>query len=45
MFPQIYQIHLQRQLKNTEYLALKVLVYLWQSHKQVSRELLAILMP
>ncbi|MEG4976085.1 MULTISPECIES: hypothetical protein [unclassified Microcoleus] len=45
MFPQFYAIHLQQPLKNTEYLALKILVYLWQSHKQVSRELLAILMP
>jgi hypothetical protein len=45
MFPQFYQIHLQRQLKNTEYLTLKILVYLLQSHKQVSIELLATLMP
>ena len=45
MFPQFYQIHLQRQLKNTEYLTLKILVYLLQSHKQVSIELLATFMP
>jgi hypothetical protein len=45
MFPQFYLLHLQRQLNNTEYLTLKILVYLWQSQKQVSIELLAILMP
>jgi len=45
MFPQFYQIHLQRQLKNTEYLTLEILVYLLQSQKQVSIELLATLMP
>jgi hypothetical protein len=45
MFPQFYQIHLQQQLKNTEYLTLKILVYLLQSQKQVSIELLATLMP
>jgi hypothetical protein len=43
MFPQFYLLHLQRQLKNTEYLTLKILVYLWQSQKQVSIELLATL--
>jgi hypothetical protein len=45
MFPQFYLLYLQRQLKNTEYLTLKTLVYLWQSQKQVSIELLATLMP
>jgi len=45
MFPQFYQIHLQGQLKNTEYLTLKILVYLLQSQKQVSIEVLASLMP
>lgn len=45
MFPQFYQIHLQQQLKNSEYLTLKVLIYLLQSQKQVSIELLATLMP
>jgi len=45
MFPQFYLLHIQRQLKNTEYLNLKILVYLWQSQKQVSIELLATLMP
>ena len=45
MFPQFYQIHLQQQLKNTEYLTLKILVYLLQSQKQVSIESLATLMP
>jgi hypothetical protein len=45
MFPQFYLLHLQRQLKNTEYLTLKILVYLLQSQKQVSIELLATLMP
>jgi hypothetical protein len=45
MFPQFYQIHLQQQLKTTEYLTLKILVYLLQCHKQVSIELLASLMP
>ncbi|MBD1933896.1 hypothetical protein H6F79_19050 [Trichocoleus sp. FACHB-69] len=45
MIPQFYQIHLQQQLKNTEYLTLKLLIYLLQSHKQVSMELLATLMP
>jgi hypothetical protein len=41
MFPQFYLLHLQGQLKNTEYLTLKILVYLLQSQKQVSIELLA----
>lgn len=45
MLPQFYQSHLQTQLKNTEYLTLKMLVYLLQSHKQISLELLATLMP
>jgi hypothetical protein len=45
MCPQFYLFHLQRQLKNTEYLTLKILVYLLQSQKQVSIELLATLMP
>jgi hypothetical protein len=45
MFPQFFQIHLQQQLKTTEYLTLKILVYLLQCHKQVSIELLASLMP
>jgi hypothetical protein len=45
MFPQFYLLHLQRQLKNTEYLTLKILVYLLQSQKQVSIESLATLMP
>lgn len=45
MFPQFYQAHLQGQLKNTEYLTLKILVYFWQSQKQVSIELLDTLMP
>jgi hypothetical protein len=40
MFPQFYQIHLEQQLKNTEYLTLKILVDLLQSQKQVSIELL-----
>ena len=45
MFPQFYHIHLQQQLKTDVYLRLKILVYLWQCHKQVSIELLASLMP
>jgi hypothetical protein len=45
MLPSFYQIHLQEQLKVTEYLTLKILVYLLACHKQVSRELLASLMP
>ena len=45
MLPSFYQIHLQEQLKVTEYLTLKILVYLLEGHKQVSRELLASLMP
>ena len=45
MFPSFYQIHLQQQLKATEYLTLKILVYLLACHKQVSLELLASLMP
>jgi hypothetical protein len=45
MFPQFYLLHLQRPLKNTEYLTLKILVYLWQFQKQVSIEWLATLMP
>ena len=45
MLPTFYQIHFQKQLKNTEYLTLILLVYLLQSQKQVSIELLASLMP
>ena len=45
MLPSFYQIHLQEQLKVTEYLTLKILVYLLACHKQVSLELLASLMP
>lgn len=44
MFPQFYQIHLEKQLKPAEYLTLKILVYLLQSQKQVNIELLATLM-
>jgi hypothetical protein len=45
MIPQFYQIYLQQQLKETEYLTLKLLVYLLQCHKTVSIEALATLMP
>jgi len=45
MFPQFYQNHLKTQLKPAEYLTLKILVYLLQSHKHVSIELLASFMP
>ncbi|WP_333154269.1 hypothetical protein [Microcoleus sp. Pol8_C1] len=45
MLPSFYQIYLQQQLKVTEYLTLKILVYLLACHKQVSLELLASLMP
>lgn len=45
MLPKSYQSCFQRQLKNTEYLTLKILVFLLQSHKQVSIEALATLMP
>jgi hypothetical protein len=45
MFPSFYLLHLQQQLKATEYLTLKILVYLLEGHKQVSLELLASLMP
>ena len=42
---QFYISHLEKQLKPAEYLTLKNLVYLLQSQKQVSIELLASLMP
>jgi hypothetical protein len=45
MLPPFYQIYFQRQLKNAEYLTLTILVFLLQTHKQVSIELLATLMP
>jgi hypothetical protein len=45
MLPQFYQLHLEKQLKPTEYLTLKILVYLLQLHKQVSIELLASVWP
>jgi hypothetical protein len=45
MFPQFYQNHLEKQLKPAEYLTLKILIYLLQSHRQVSIELLASFMP
>ena len=41
MFPQFYQNHLEKQLKPAQYNTLKSLVYILQSHKQVSIELLA----
>ncbi|MEG4272515.1 MULTISPECIES: hypothetical protein [unclassified Microcoleus] len=37
-------LHLQQQLKATEYVTLKILVYLFTCHKQVSLKLLASLM-
>ena len=45
MLPQFYQNHLAQKLKKSEYLSLKLLVELLQTHKQVSIELLATLMP
>ena len=45
MLPLFYQSHLEKHLKSAEYLTLKILVYLLQSQKQVSIELLATLMP
>jgi hypothetical protein len=45
MLPPFYQICFQRQLKNAEYLTLTILFFLLQTHKQVSIELLATLMP
>ena len=45
MLPSSYQICFQQQLKKTEYLTLTILVFLLQTHKQVSIELLATLMP
>ncbi len=44
MIPRFYQIHLQQQLKETEYPTLKLLVYWLQCHKTVSIESLATLM-
>ena len=45
MLPSFYRICFQRQLKNAEYLTLTILVFLLQTRKQVSIELLATLMP
>ena len=45
MLPTSYQICFQKQLKNTEYLTLSILVFLLQLKKQVSIESLATLMP
>jgi len=45
MFPQFYQNHLEKQLKPAEYQTLQSLVYLLQSHRQVSIKLLASVMP
>lgn len=45
MLPKSYQICCQRQLKNAAYLTLTILVFLLQSHRQVSIEALATLMP
>ncbi len=45
MLPQFYQSHLEKQLQPTDYLTLKILVYLLQLHKQVSIELLASVWP
>ena len=45
MLPKSYQICFQKQLKNTEYLTLSILVFLLQLKKQVSIECLATLMP
>ena len=44
MFSQFYQFHLEQQLQKSEYLTLKLLVYLLQCHKTVSIESLATLM-
>jgi hypothetical protein len=43
--PQFYQNHLEKQLKPAEYQTLKDLVYMLQSHRQVSIELLASFWP
>jgi hypothetical protein len=45
MLPPSYQICFHRQLKNTEYLTLTILVFILQTHRQVSMEALATLMP
>lgn len=45
MLPVFYQTCFQRQLKDTQYLTLQILVLLLQIHKQVSIELLSTLMP
>jgi hypothetical protein len=45
MFPQFYQNHLEKQLKPAEYQTLKALVYMLQSHRQVSIELLTFFWP
>lgn len=45
MLPVFYQTCFQRQLKDTQYLTLQILVFLLQIHKQVSIELLSTLMP
>ncbi|MEG4292091.1 hypothetical protein Q5692_26145 [Microcoleus sp. C2C3] len=45
MLPLFYQSYLEKQLISVEYLTLKILVYLLQSQKQVSIELLGTLMP
>lgn len=45
MLPQFYQTHLQKYLSESELITLKLLVWLWQSQKQVKIERLAATLP
>ena len=45
ILPEFYETHLKRELGRTEYLLLKLLIYLLQSIKTVSIEALATALP
>ena len=45
MLPQFYQTHLQKYLSVSQLITLKLLVWLWQSQKQVKIERLAATLP
>jgi hypothetical protein len=45
MLPQFYQTHLQKYLSESQLITLKLLVWLWQSQKQVKIERLAATLP
>jgi hypothetical protein len=45
MLPQFYQTHLQKYFSESQLITLKLLVWVWQSQKQVKIERLAATLP